>query len=94
MTVIGDNQLGRMFKATVMVQLEVLSWHLPGDTGENHEKSQNSRCSGNILNLSPPRYVAEVLLFELTLLMQIVVVNRELGPRFASESLLSLMKLY
>jgi hypothetical protein len=42
--------------------MEILSWHSPGETEENHKKPLvRIAASGQDLNLGPPEYGAEVL---------------------------------
>jgi hypothetical protein len=51
-----NNKLERMWKETV------LSLHLSGETDENYTKlSQDSRCSGQHMNRTPPEYKSEPL---------------------------------
>jgi hypothetical protein len=35
-----NGELGRMWKKADVVELEVLSWHFPGQTKEKRERSQ------------------------------------------------------
>jgi hypothetical protein len=55
---------------SVTVTSKVLSWHLPGETEENHENlGQNSMSLNRDVNPGPPKYKEGVLT---TLLLGIV----------------------
>jgi hypothetical protein len=45
------NELERLWKEAVVTYLNVLSWHLAGETEGNHDKPQDSRSVGLDLKL-------------------------------------------
>jgi hypothetical protein len=56
-----NNEFEEIGKKAVVVQLKVLSPHLPGGTEENDGKPQESRSPDRDLNLGPPEYETGVL---------------------------------
>lgn len=42
MTVIVNSEMGGMWKEAVMAHFELLCWHMPGRTEENHKLPQVS----------------------------------------------------
>lgn len=48
--IIKDNELERIWKETDLPHFKVLSLHVPGETGENHEESHSGQ------SISDPRF--------------------------------------
>jgi hypothetical protein len=57
-----NDELENIRKEAGMAYYEMLLWHLPGGSGENHKNlSQDSLSLSQDLNQGPPEYKAGVL---------------------------------
>jgi hypothetical protein len=59
------NEMERIRKEELMAWFKVLSWYLPRETKEKHEKPQDSWSPCQDLNPGPPEYKAGVLTTQL-----------------------------
>ena len=55
-TIIVNSELGGMGMTAVMVYFELICWHMPGRTEENHKIPQISLCPVRDLYYAPPIY--------------------------------------